>query len=144
MFGKTQDIPNYSSNETYKALLYTASALSKGAIRKLTVGANGFTAAAIADDTTVYKVVVAAEDIEAGTQGLFYMAGPCVATVPSGNYTAANGLHVLNGAVADSGAAAELPNGVTSQNDFAYIVTGGTSVTSVTITLYPSAITGQT
>lgn len=144
MLGKAQIIPAQGAGPIQTTYLYASAAVTKGSILKMGAGANGFEVAAIADDTLVYKPVVALENVEAGSYGLFAVAGPVVATVPSGNYTAGNGVDILNGAVRDSTAAAEVPNGVLSQNDFGRVLVGGTSVTQITILLYPFSVTAQT
>lgn len=126
--------------------LRAAAARSKGDIIRISTGhADGALAdVAIADDTNVYRVAVVMQSAASGDVYEAAIRGMVKATVPSGDYTAGNGLHILNGAVADSGAAAEAFTGVSTANDFAVIVEGGTSVTEVTVNLYGDPITAQT
>lgn len=126
--------------------LRAAAARTAGDIVRISTGhSDGVNAdVALADDTNVYRVAVALEGIASGSVGLYAVEGTVRATVPSGNYTAGNGLDILDGAVRDSGAAAEAQTYQTTQNDFACILVGGTSVTEVTATLYGGPITAQT
>lgn len=133
-----------TSTETIK--LRAAAARTKGTLVRIgtghTSGVN--TDIALADDTNVYRVAVWSHDIASGGVGDAVAKGTVKVTVPSGNYTAGNGLHIVDGALADSAAAAEAPTGATTINDVGCIVVGGTSVTEVTVTLYGDPITGQT
>lgn len=135
---------NHQSVETIK--LKAAAARVAGDVVRISSGTtNGVWAdLTLADDTNVYEVAVALEG--AATGDVYHAAykGTVTITVPSGNYTAGNGLDILDGAVRDSTTAAEAPTSVTTRNDFAVIVTGGTSVTSVVATLYGKTITAQT
>lgn len=134
----------YESVETVK--LKAAANRSPGDVVRISTGTtNGVCAdLTIADNTNVYTVAVVLESASTNDVYLAARKGTVKVTVPSGNYTAGNGLDILDGAVRDSTAAAEAPTGVSTLNDFAVIVTGGTSVTEVVATLYGSAITAQT
>lgn len=118
---------------------------TRGDVVKISTGHSDgvYSDATIVTDTTVYRVAVALQDIASGEIGEYAIKGTVDVTVPSGTYTAGNGLHIRAGAVADSGFAAEAPSGETTRNDFAVIQVGGTSVTSVTATLTGDPITGQ-
>lgn len=100
--------------------------------------------ASLADNTNVYRVAVALGDAASGDVYEAAVEGTVDVTVPSGTYTAGNGLHIINGAVADSSAAAEDASGEAANNDFAIVRETGTTVTTVKATLFGFAITGQT
>lgn len=134
----------YVSAETGK--LQASAARTKGDIVRISTGTtNGVNDdLTLADDTNVYRVAVWAQNAADNEVGEVYVKGTVTMTVPSGTYTAGHGLHIVDGAVADSTAAAEDASGEVANNDFAIIVVGGTSVTEVTATLYGVAITAQT
>lgn len=140
--GNTTDVKS-TSQET--EILEAAAARTSGdVVRISTGGSNGVNVdVALADDTNVYRVAVA-PSCDSGDIKAYVVKGTVKCTVPSGTYTAGNGLHILDGALADSGAAAEAPNGVTTNNDVGVILEGGTSVTEITVTLYGTAVTAQT
>lgn len=135
---------NYQSVETKK--LRAAAARTKGDVVRISTGHTAGVNAdvSIADDTNVYRVAVALENAASGDVYNVAVKGTVPVTVPSGNYTAGDGLDILDGAVRDSTAAAEANSGISTLNDFAIIVTGGTSVTEVTATLFGDPITAQT
>lgn len=139
------DISIKNGQEVKTRLLQASSARSAGDVVVISTGTtDGVNAdASLATNTNVYKVAVALEDIASGEVGLYATEGTVRCTVPSGTYTAGNGLHVKTGAVADSGAAAEDSTGEAANNDFAIIHTGGTTVTEVIATLFNVPITGQ-
>lgn len=125
-------------------VLKAAAARTKGDIVKIGSSAEGLVDVALADDTTVYRIAVAAQDIPSGAYGLYQIKGRCTVTTPSITSVAGQALHVVDGAVAASGATAEKPNGVTSQNDFCVVMTAASSSTSHDVFLYGDPITGQT
>lgn len=98
----------------------------------------------LADDTNIYRVAVAQETIASGSVGLYAWKGTVPITVPSGNYTAGNGVKVLDAALADSGAAATAFDALPTNISFGCIVTGGTSVTEITVTLHGDQFTATT
>ena len=135
------------TQETGQKLEYfrAAAARVKGDVVRISTGhTSGYwTDVTLADDTSVYRVAVAAQDIASGAIGAYVTAGTCVCTVPSATYTVGDGLEILDGAVAGA-ATAEAPTGQTTLNDFAVIKVGGTTVTSVTATLHGFPITART
>jgi hypothetical protein len=133
--------------DTYEVeteIVDAAAARTKGDVVRIGSSATGIVDVSLADDTNVYRVGVVLHDAASGDKYLCATKGPVSATVPSATYTAANGLDILDGAVRDSTAAAEKPNGLSANNDFGVIMTGGTTVTSVTVYLYGDAVTAQT
>lgn len=127
-------------------MLQAAAARTKGDVVRISTGTSDGVPVdlTLADDTNIYRVAVALQDIASGDVGMYAVKGTVTCTVTSDNYTAGHGLHILNGTVLNSDAAAEAPTGEATLNDFAIVETGGTAVTSVVATLYGDAITAQT
>lgn len=138
-------VANGNSQKTIK--LVAAAARSKGdpaiiSTGNATEGVNND--ASLADNTNIYRVVVAAQSAASGAVYSAYTEGTVKMTVPSGNYTKGNGVLILDGAVADAGAVAQDASGEATNTHFGIIHTGGTSVTEITVTLFGHAITGTT
>ena len=126
--------------------LRAAAARTRGDVVRISTGHSDGVCAdvSLADNTNVYRVAVAAENVASGDIYEAFVEGSCAVTVPSATYTAGDGLDILDGAVRDSATAAEARTGQTTLNDFAVIAIGGTTVTSVTATLFGDPITAQT
>lgn len=132
-----------NDNKSYIYLL-AAAARTKGDVVKIGVGNFGPVDAALADDTTVYRIAVADQNIASGTVGRYQVTGRATITTPSITTILGHGVDVFDGAIRDSTAAAEKPNGVTTQNDFGVVLTAATSSTTQDVWLYGDPITGQT
>lgn len=133
-----------SKNEKEYVFLKAAVARTKGDIVRIGSSSAGIIDVSLADNTDVYRVAVAAQDIASGSWGLYQVKGPCTVTTPSITSVAGQALDILDGAVRASGATAEKPNGVTSNNDFCVVLTAATSSTSHDVCLYGDPITAQT
>ncbi len=127
-------------------LLRAAAARSKGTVVRISTGhADGVNAdVALADDTNVYRVAVANRDAASGEIYDAVFRGTTQITVPSATYTAGHGVKVFDGALASTGAAAAARDGLAANTTIGVINVGGTSVTSITVTLYGDAFTGTT
>lgn len=125
-------------------LMTSAAARTKGDVVRIGSSSAGLLDVTLADDTDVYKLAVANQDIASGVIGEYVVKGEVTCTVTSDNYTAGHGLHMLNGTVLNSDATAEKPNAAPANNDFAVVITGGTAVTEVVAYLYGDPITAQT
>ena len=121
-----------------------ASARTKGDVVRLSATANGLVDISLADDTSVWFTGVAAQDIASGTRGLYQVTGRCTITTPSITTTAGNGIDIVDGAMRDSTTTAEVPNGVTTNNDIAVTLTAATTSTTQDVYLYGNPTTGQT
>lgn len=126
--------------------LRAAAARTKGTVVRIGTGHSSgcWTDIALADDTNLYRVAVVAQDVASGGTYQAITKGTCKITVPSGNYTAGNGVKILDGALADSGAAATAPDDLAANISLGVIVVGGTSVTEITVTLHGDRITATT
>ena len=126
--------------------LRAAAARTKGDPVRISTGhADGVQAdVALADDTNVYRIAVAAENAASGDIYNAVIKGTTKMTVASGTYTAGDGVLVVDGAVADSSSAAQDRSGEVGNNDFGIIVTGGSSVTEITVTLFGDPFTATT
>jgi len=138
------NIVNGTSPKTIK--LEAAAARTRGDVVRIGVG--GSTGAnvdiTLADDTNIYTVAVCNENAATGDVYEAIVQGTTVMTVTSDTYTVGNGVHLLNGTVLNSDAAAEAPTGISTLNDFGVVLVGGTAVTEITATLYGDAVTAQT
>jgi len=143
MYGQAAHDTNKDPQE-YK-FARAASARSKGDVVYLGKGANGNVDLDLVDDILVHELAVANEPIASGEGGQYVTEGEVEITVPSGNYTAGNGLVILDGAVADSGSAYPA-TGIAGEAKtvFGVIKTGGTAVTSITVSLDGGKFTATT
>jgi len=124
------------ANGKERIVLYdgTGSAVARGAVRRVAYDSTNkrLCAKALASDASQQQVVIAAEPCAAGAKGEYYIKGSGITlTVPSGTYTAGDGLQIVGGAVADTGSAFAY-----TRNEFAAVETGGASTTSITVTLF--------
>lgn len=119
---------------------------SKGDAVYLGMDSDGLVDITLADDALVHCIAVADQDIASGEAGNYVCQGEVVMTVPSGNYVAGNGLHILDGAIADTSAAFPAAAGVAgeAQTVFGVIKVGGTTVTEITVVLHGKAFTATT
>lgn len=133
-----------NSPETMK--LRAAAARTKGDIVRIGVGHvdGAMVDITLADDTDVYMVAVAKEDIASGEIGEYIWRGRAQCTVTSDNYTRGHGLHLLNGTVLNSDAVAEARTGINTLNDFALVLEDGTAATTIEADLFGYAVTAQT
>lgn len=138
--------PTKKHCDTRKIKLRAAAARTKGTpVRCSTGHADGvFADVTIADDTNVYRIAVPTTNAASGEIYEAIWMGTCDITVPSGNYTAGNGLKVLDGAIADSGSAATAFDDLSTNISFGVIAVGGTSVTKITATLTGDKFTATT
>lgn len=125
-------------------LIQATATRTKGQIVRIGSSSAGLVDVTIADDTNVYKVGVVGQDATSGTKYPLIVKGQVTCTVPSGTYVAGDGVDILDGAVRPSTTTAEKPNGVTTNNDFGVVITGGVGVTEIVIYLYGEAVTAQT
>ena len=142
----SSNITDVSSEPVQVMYIRAAAARSKGDLVRISTGHTSgvWVDVALADNTDVYRVAVCNQQVASGSIYQAVVKGTTSVTVPSATYTAGDGLDILDGAVRDSTAAAEAPTGQTTINDFAVILTGGTTVTSVVATLHGFPITAQT
>ncbi len=124
--------------------LKAAAARVKGAVVRIGSTSAGLVDVSLADNTDVYKVAVAHQDIASGDYGLYQTKGRCTITTPSITTVAGDGVDILDGAVRASTTTAEKPTGVSTLNDFGVVLTAATSSTSHDVYLYGDAITAQT
>jgi len=136
--------PGEEAVETIR--LRAAAARTKGDVVRIGVGHTDGARVDItlADDTNVYTVAVANQDIASGSIGEYVVKGTVQCTVTSDTYTAGHGLHILNGTVLNSDAVFEAYTGVVTLNDFAQVEEAGTAVTTIRATLTGRPFTAQT
>src|SRR3990167_10947005 len=94
--------------DTHKIKLRAAAARSKGDVVRISTGhSDGVWAdVSLADDTNVYRVAVCTQKAASGEIYEAVWMGTVDITVPSGTYTAGDGLKVLDGAIASTATAA--------------------------------------
>jgi len=102
-------------------------------------GTNDPTVGAAVDGAFYNLVAVPSRALSTGDKDWFQIQGSCVITVPSATYVAARGLKIHDAAVTEMGAAH-----TNSVNEFAVIITGGTTVTSITVYLQGREALGTT
>lgn len=143
-FGSVVGSNKHWGVETIK--LRAAAARAKGDVVRIGTGhADGvFADISLADDTNLYRVAVANEGAASGDVYEAVVKGTVDITVPSGNYTAGHGVKVLDGALASTGAAATAYDDLAANISLGIIVVGGTSVTTITVTLTGDRITATT
>ena len=119
-------------NKTVKA----ASARSAGDGVYLDMDTDGYVDLTIASNAAVHIFAVA-PDVAVGKGGNYTTEGEVTLTVPSGTYTAGNGLKVTTGVIVDSaGAFAAAGLAGDAQLEFGVIKVGGVSVTEITVVLH--------
>lgn len=137
--------PGLDSNPKAFVTARASAARTRGDVVKLSCTANGLVDVSLDDVTTIWYVMVAAEDIASGERGTYQVSGRCdYLTSPSLSVAAGDGLLILDGAVADSGTTAQQPNGVTTATHFACQLTATTSSTTQDVYLYGQPITFTT
>lgn len=137
--------PGLDSNPKAFVTARAAAARTRGDVVKLSCTANGLVDVALDDVTTIWYVMVAAENIASGERGTYQIAGRCdYLTSPSLSVAAGDGLLILDGAVADSGTTAQVPNGDVTRTHFACQLTATTSDTVQDVYLYGQPITFTT
>ncbi len=126
--------------------LRAAAARTKGTVVRIGTGHTSgcFTDVTLADDTNLYRVAVVNQDCASGAIYEAVTEGTVKITVPSGNYTVGNGVKILDGALADSGAAATAPDDLAANISIGCIVVGGTAVTEITVSLHGDRVTATT
>jgi len=120
----------------------SGSDISAGDVKKIGYDTtlNCLAAVDLADGAHYNRVIVAAEDIDDGDYGYFYIEGSGItATVADSTYTADEGLKIHDGTVAATGAAMAF-----NDNEFAICEVGGDTTTSITITLLGREALGST
>lgn len=132
------------STEKEYITLKAAAARAKGDVVRIGSSAEGLVDVSLADDTDLYRLAVADQDIASGNRGVYQIKGRATITTPSLSVAAGDGLLVLNGAVGDSGTTAQKPNGVQANTDFAVCLTASTSSTTQDVYLYGETITATT
>ena len=124
---------DYNGNRRIALYDGTAAAVARGAVSRIGYDStnNRLAAVALSASASWQQVIVAAEPIAASKKGEYYIQGDSITmTVPSATYTADYGLTVDKGAVVSTGAAY-----ASSLDEFGIVTTGGTTVTSITVTL---------
>ena len=125
--------------------LRAAAARVKGDLVRISTGhADGVNAdLTLADDTNVYRIAVALEDAASGATYMAAYKGTVTVTVPSATYTAGNGLRIFDGAIDEDGTA-QAYDDLSTNTHFGLVAVGGTTVTSITATLYGDRVTAAT
>jgi hypothetical protein len=126
--------------------LRAAAARTKGTVVRIGTGhtTGCWTDISLADDTNLYRVAVVNQDCVSGAIYEAVTEGTVKITVPSGNYTVGNGVKILDGALADSAAAATAPDDLAANISIGCIVVGGTAVTEITVSLHGDRVTATT
>jgi len=122
-------------NGRERIVLYdgTGSAVARGDVRRVAYDATNkrLCAKSLIPGASHQQIIVAAEPCAADAKGEYYIKGSGITlTVPSDTYTAGDGLKVSSGVVKDTGSAVSYDN-----TEFAVVEVGGTSDTSITVTL---------
>lgn len=137
--------PGLDSNPKSYVTAQAAAARTRGDVVYLTCTSVGLLDVTLVDDTNIYYVAVAAENIASGARGTYQVAGRCdYLTSPSLSVAAGDGLLILDGAVADAGTTAQRPNGVVTNTHFACQLTATTASTTQDVYLYGQPITATT
>lgn len=123
--------------------LRAAAARSKGDPVRIGTGHSSgtWTDISLASDTNLYRVAVALESAASGDVYEAAVQGTVDVTVPSGTYTAGNGVKVQGGALADTATAATAYDDLAANISLGCIAVGGTTVTSIKVTLTGDRIT---
>lgn len=144
MIGNVTNV-NETSVETIK--LVAAAARSVGDPVEISTGNTTYGVsndASLTDNTNVKRVAVALQNAASGAVYEAAVKGTVTMTVPSGNYTTGYGIKYHDGAMADTGAAAGDFTGEVGDNVVGIIKEGGTTVTSIKVTLLGAAVTKTT
>jgi hypothetical protein len=100
--------------------------------------------ASLSDNTNVKRVAVAMQSAASGAVYEAAVEGTVTMTVPSATYTKGNAIKYFDGTMADSGAVAGDSTGEVGDNVVGTILEGGTTVTSIKVTLLGKAVTKTT
>ena len=133
--------PGEETEMTYMTLLATANRTAGDAVYVDMTDA-GFVDLTIASNAAVHRIAVAVNNVTSGHRGLYCVKGPCTLTVPSGTYTAGNGLQVTTGALAAGSTYPAAGLAGEAQVVFGVINVAPTgTITSVTATLHGDRFT---
>ena len=133
-----QVFTDYNGNTRIALYDGTGSSVARGALARVGYDATykRLCAKALASTDSLQLFVIAAEPVAAYGKGDYYIAGSNITlTVPSTTYTAGRGLYVRGTAIVQSGSA-YAPNGT----NFAAVDVGGSTVTSVTVSLFRTPV----
>jgi len=137
--------PGLDSNQKAFITARAAAARTRGDPVTLSATADGVVDVSLVDGTAVHYFAVAAENIASGERGTYQIAGRCdYLTTPSLSVAAGDGLLILDGAVADSGVTAQVPNGVVTNTHIGVQLTATTAATVQDVYLYGQPFTNTT